>query len=59
MATAARIVGTLVLLGIAAFCGFGFLATFEPPGWITLRAVYGVVGVLSLLGVVWMWLPRR
>jgi hypothetical protein len=43
-----------VLLGIAAFCAFGFLATFEPPGFIGWRVFYTVAGGLCLLAVGWI-----
>ncbi len=50
------ILGVVVLLPIAAFCLFGFAATFEPtnrPGvfW-AFRIGYGVVGLGCLAGVV-------
>ena len=41
--------GSLVLLAVAAFCLFGFLATFEPTDKTTqfmmFRIGYGVVGL--------------
>ncbi len=44
----------VLLLAVAAFCVFGFLATFEPmqaaKQW-TWRAIYVVVGGCSLAGV--------
>jgi O-antigen/teichoic acid export membrane protein len=45
----------LVLLGLVAFCVFGFLATFEPlplPQQWAWRIMYGLVGVSCLLGIV-------
>jgi hypothetical protein len=54
-----RILVALALLPIAAFCAFGFLATFEPPGHIPLRIAYGVVGMACLIGMVWIALPRK
>ncbi len=59
MAAVARVVGTLVLLAAAAFCTFGFLATFEPPGWPVARAVYALIVLGCLAGVVGVWWPRR
>ncbi len=55
----ARILVASILVAFAAFCVFGFLATYEPPEWPILRAVYGVVGVLSLGGAVRMVLPWK
>ena len=46
----ASILLAVVLLGVAAFCVFGFLATYERPGWSVLRVTYGVVGLLALVG---------
>ena len=49
------ILGSLLLLSIAAFCGFGFLATFEPTDNVTqfmaFRIGYNVTGVGCLVGV--------
>ena len=50
------ILGAIVLLPIAAFCLFGFAATFEPtdrPGlfW-AFRIGYAVIGLGCLAGVV-------
>jgi len=59
MATVARIVGTMVLLAVAAFCAFGFMATYEAPGWPVLRTVYAVIAAVCLAGVVGVWWPRR
>jgi hypothetical protein len=28
---------TLLLVAVAAFCAFGFLASFEPPGFLVFR----------------------
>jgi hypothetical protein len=50
------IIGSLLLLAIAAFCAFGFLATFEPsdtPGmFMVFRIGYSVVGVACLVGTI-------
>ena len=50
------IIGSLLLLSIAAFCLFGFLATFEPtdtPGqFMAFRIAYGVIGIGCLAGIV-------
>ena len=49
------IIGSLLLLAVAAFCGFGFLATFEPTDNVTqfmaFRIGYGVIGIGCLVGV--------
>ncbi len=49
------IIGSLLLLAVAAFCVFGFLATFEPTDnttqFIAFRIGYAIVGVCCLLGI--------
>jgi len=46
-------IGSVLLLGVAAFCVFGFLASFEPtdkPGvFLAFRIGYAIIG-LSCLG---------
>jgi len=59
MPLAVRILLALLLLAVTAFCVFGFLATYEPPGALALRIVYGVAGVLCLIGAGWLLLPHR
>jgi len=50
------VVGSILLLAIAAFCLFGFLATFEPtdrPGmFVAFRVGYAVVGISCLVGTI-------
>lgn len=46
------IIGSLLLLAVAAFCVFGFLATFEPTdNALAFRIGYTVVGFGCLVGV--------
>jgi len=49
------ILGSLLLLAVAAFCVFGFMATFEPTDkttqFIGFRIGYAVVGVACIVGV--------
>jgi hypothetical protein len=46
---------SLLLLAIAAFCVFGFMATFEPTDrtaeFLAFRSGYALVGVGCLVGV--------
>jgi hypothetical protein len=45
------IVGSLLLLAIAAFCVFGFLATFEPTdNALAFRVGYTVIGLGCVVG---------
>lgn len=54
---AAKLVGAILLVGLTLFCGYGFLASFEPgfgkfPN--VFHAFYGVIGVAALVGAVWL-----
>jgi len=45
------IVGSVLLLAVAAFCVFGFLATFEPTdNALAFRVGYTVIGFGCLVG---------
>lgn len=45
------ILGSLILLAVAAFCLFGFLATFEPTtNALLFRIGYAVIGVGCMAG---------
>ena len=50
------IIGSLLLLAVAAFCVFGFLATFEPtnnPGqFMAFRVGYAIIGLGCVTGVI-------
>ncbi len=59
MALLNRIVLVVILLAVLAFCAFGFMATFEPPGWVGLRIGYAVVGALCLFGVARALLKKK
>ncbi len=56
MPIAARIVLAVLLIGIAGYCVFGFLATLEPmhDSVLAWRIGYGAVGIASLVGAVWV-----
>ena len=52
----------LVLLGLAAFCAFGFVATFEPierDVQLAWRTAYGVVGLAALAGMALLLVQGR
>jgi hypothetical protein len=51
-----RLTVTFILVAITAFCCFGFLASFEPPGFLGFRWLYGVVAVACVVTVVAVWL---
>lgn len=57
--TLPRIIAALALLAVAGFCLFGFLATYEPPGWPVLRVAYAVAGAGCLVGAGLLALGRR
>ncbi len=48
--------GSVLLLAVAVFCGFGFLATFEPTDnprqFLAFRVGYAMVGLGCLFGVI-------
>jgi hypothetical protein len=48
----ARILAALVLLAIALFCAFGFLASFEPGNGLIWKVGYGALGCGFLFGAV-------
>jgi hypothetical protein len=50
---AMRILIALIALAVLAFCGFGFLATYEPPGFMHWRIGYGIAGAACLGVVTW------
>lgn len=52
MKTAARLLAALVLSGVLLACVFGFMATYEPPGFLGMRILYTVAGIFCLLGIV-------
>jgi hypothetical protein len=46
------ILGSLLLLAVAAFCVFGFLATFEPTdNALAFRLGYTVIGLGCMIGI--------
>ena len=48
LSTILRFVSAAILLCLAAFCVFGFLASFEYPGINRGNIFYGSIGVSSL-----------
>ena len=46
----ARVLLGLTLLAAAGFCVYGFLASFEPPGYPAFKIGYVVIGLLCLTG---------
>ena len=61
MLQALRFIYAILLLGIAAFAVFGFLATFEPSDHnvLTWRVGYAAVGVGALIATIWLVVPGR
>jgi uncharacterized membrane protein YkvI len=43
-----RIIAALVLVAVAAFCAFGFLASFEPGNGLSWKVAYGGLACFSL-----------
>jgi hypothetical protein len=48
----------MVLLLIAAFCAYGFLASFEPGPFLAFRIGYPVLGAVCLGSAVWLLRKR-
>lgn len=55
-----RTVGAVLLVGVTAFCVFGFLAASEAPAdsIVWFRLMYGVVGIVSVGTAVYLVWPR-
>ena len=51
---------TLILIPIAAFCCFGFLASgeFEPPSSTAFRWLYWAAAVACIVSLVAVWLVK-
>ncbi|QDT62305.1 hypothetical protein SV7mr_48520 [Stieleria bergensis] len=54
----ARSVRTVLLLAAAAFCGYGFLASFELPGMMW-KAAYAALGCGAIAGAALPWLRSK
>lgn len=54
-----RVILTVVLLMLAAACGFGFLASTEPGTAPIWKVAYGAGGALFVGVAVLIWLPRE
>jgi hypothetical protein len=54
---AMKALGAILLLGLAAFCGYGFLASFE-PGFGSFPNVFHVLyagtGIVAIIGAVFL-----
>ncbi len=49
---------TVILVAIAAFCCFGFLASFESPDYLVFRWLYGVMAVACVAAIVTVWVAK-
>ena len=60
MQSVSKLVVSLFLLAFAAFCGFGFLASFEYTGMRMLpwAISYGILGIASLGGALRLCMTR-
>jgi hypothetical protein len=52
-----RVVGAVFLFAVAAFCIFGFLASFELPGVPAIGIGYAACGIASLVGAARLLTP--
>jgi O-antigen ligase len=48
-----RILVALIALAVLAYCAYGFLCTYEPPGFIGWRIGFGIAGAACLGVVTW------
>jgi hypothetical protein len=53
-----RLVAAVVLLALAVFCAYGFVASFEPGDFQVFRIGYPLVGLLCLAAVWLIGNPR-
>lgn len=56
-----KLLSAVISFGIAGFCAFGFLATFEPgiPNAVAFRVTYIGGGITSLVFIVWLLASRN
>ena len=53
--TLLQLLKSLALLSVAAFCAYGFLASFEPGNSPLWKAGYGLLGSTCLIWFIAMW----
>jgi len=53
-----RIGLAIVLLLLAAFCVFGFMASFEPGADPIWKIAFSIVGVGSVIGAIWLFVKK-
>jgi hypothetical protein len=53
-----RLALTLVLVAIAAFCCFGFMASYESPDFLMFRWFYGTVVIACVAAIVAVWVVK-
>jgi hypothetical protein len=59
MSKLVRLVGAVLLVGVTAFCVYGFLSAPEAGVAAgSVRLLYGAVGVVSVGGAAWLAWPR-
>jgi hypothetical protein len=57
-----RLVLSVPLMAVVAFCLFGFMATFEPMPRVpqlVWRGVHALAGSAAFVTICWMWLRPR
>jgi hypothetical protein len=57
-----RLVLSVPLMAVVAFCLFGFMATFDPMPRVPQliwRGIHALAGSASLITIFWMWLRPR
>jgi hypothetical protein len=54
MYRALRLVAAVLLVALAAFCAYGFVASFEPGDFLIFRIGYPLAGLLCLAAAVYL-----
>jgi hypothetical protein len=54
---AARLMAAILLFGLAIFCGYGFLASYELGFPNVFHFLYGAIGLAEVASVAWLVLP--
>ena len=54
-------IAAIICIPVAAYCIFGFLATFEPgvSNAIAFRSGFVIIGFACLVGIAYRFVPRK
>jgi hypothetical protein len=54
---AIKVLGAVLLIDLALFCGYGFLASYELGFPNVFHAIYGVAGLAAMMGAICLLFP--